>query len=232
MSDQDTIFNNDSTPTTDPNDNALPDQLAAVVGEGKKYGTVEEALKSIQPAQEHISKIESENAALRAQVEELNTKVATGAQLDQVLQEISASKEPPAQQAPTVDPQAIDKVVDARLAAAEQVKLKQTNRSAVISELNSKFGSKAEEVYRKVAGDVGLTVAQLNALAESSPTAALAYFANAKGEEQRPAGTVTTDSLNQDPNQNKAPDKAKLSDGVDLWRQVGDEVRRKYGIEN
>ena len=49
------------TPTTP----LVPTELQGIVGEGKKYSTVEAALASIAPAQSHIATIEAENALLK-----------------------------------------------------------------------------------------------------------------------------------------------------------------------
>ena len=54
----------DNQPTSAPAFN-VPPELSEFVGEGKKYGTVEAALASIVPAQQHISTLEQENNELR-----------------------------------------------------------------------------------------------------------------------------------------------------------------------
>jgi len=45
----------------------LPDSVIDMVGEGKKYSDVNAALNALAPSQEHITRIEAENALLREQ---------------------------------------------------------------------------------------------------------------------------------------------------------------------
>ena len=68
-----TIFDGATTPTepvvpeVTPT-NTIPQELVDLVGENKKYKTVEDALKSVAPAQAHISKLEAELAQLKEQI--------------------------------------------------------------------------------------------------------------------------------------------------------------------
>jgi hypothetical protein len=231
MTDQDTIFDN-KEPITAPVVAPVQDPVHELVGEGKKYATVEKALESITHAQAHIATVEEDNAALKAQLAEANLAITKATSLDEVLSKISASKEEPVTLAPTIDPQAITQAVLDQLQVADQAKVEQANSAAVVTKLQEKYGEKAEEVYRSMATKVGLSVAQLNALAGKSPMAVLAYFEQVKSEETKaPTGTVVTSSLDGTPLPKEIENPWSNKGGVDLWREIKKETNAKYGIE-
>ena len=64
------IFDTPKTPegTPAPTGIKLPDEALDLIGEGKKYGSVEAALKALPHAQKHIATLEAEAQALREQL--------------------------------------------------------------------------------------------------------------------------------------------------------------------
>lgn len=72
MSEQ-TIFNGevDQTPpvVTSPPPPVVPTELQELVGQGKKYATLDDAIKSVPHAQTHIAKLEQEAAQLREELQ-------------------------------------------------------------------------------------------------------------------------------------------------------------------
>ena len=63
-----TIFDQATPDVVETQQNAIPTELAEFVGEGKKYQTVEDALKSIPHAQSHIQKLEEEMKQAREEL--------------------------------------------------------------------------------------------------------------------------------------------------------------------
>ena len=59
----------------------IPTEAVELVGEGKKYSSVEDALKSVPHAQKHIQTLESELATLK---EELSKRKTTEELLDEI----------------------------------------------------------------------------------------------------------------------------------------------------
>src|SRR5687768_7954579 len=87
MTDQ-TIFSDDvdqtpsdATPATTTQENTIPPELVELVGAGKKYATVEAALKALPHSQSHINKLEAELATLR---EEVTKRKTTQELLDEI----------------------------------------------------------------------------------------------------------------------------------------------------
>ena len=171
------LFNNDGDPIVQPAaiDNQpvaapainLPPELQDLVGDGKKYGTVEAALASIVPAQQHISTLEQENNAYKAKVES-NDK------LDTILQKLGQPAEP---SAPTSAPQLnvgdIVNAVKQDLKQEATLASKASNRASVEAKMTEKFGEAAPTKTVEIAQSLGMSVQDLTVLVESSPTAAL-----------------------------------------------------------
>lgn len=173
----------------------VPQELADLVGEGKKYATVELALKSIAPAQSHISTIEQENARLKQELEARKTT-------EQLLEELRSN--PPVQGQPaTQELPDVDKIVEAALARKEAQSIAKQNTTKVISSFQEVFGdkTKAEEAYVKLAQENGMSVAMLNALSANSPDAVLKLAGIGKKQDSTPSGkpnsTINTQALNQ-----------------------------------
>jgi hypothetical protein len=156
------VPNTSTTPTV-----TIPPEVAGLIGEGKKYATVEAALKSIAYAQEHIAKLESETADLRARrvdVDEILANMGKGsAQVDTTS---------------TIDENTVADRVIAKLSAKEQENAKASNLTLASDKLAQKAGSvdAAAILIVEKARELGLHPTDLQRIAEKSPTAFLAYF--------------------------------------------------------
>jgi hypothetical protein len=204
----------------------IPTEAAELVGDGKKYSSVEDALKSVPHAQKHIQTLESELAAAR---EELSKRRTT----EELLDEIKSGIQPQATPAGAeFDQDKLLQLVDQTLEFKERQKSAKNNAESVASKFTEKFGSKAEEVYNTVARESGLTVQQLNSLAASSPKIVL-KLAGLEGTSAQIAGkpnsTVNTETLNQkvDPTQLSARVKqgATTKDLVNAWKIAGEKAK-------
>lgn len=201
----------------------LPDSVAALVGEGKKYASVDAALASLPHAQEHISKLETELAELRQ-------KVAGSQSAEEVLraiEELKKAQSTPAGAAFNPDDLAglVAPLLDKQLAAREAQSRAKSNAAEVTKALSAKYGEKAEEQYKAKANELGISVARLNELASESPKAVLAYFGTQAV--QSPAssqGSVNAAAFSQvsQPQQVKSVmSGASTSEMVSAWRAAG-----------
>src|SRR4030043_1329496 len=95
----DSFFNGSTDPVVEtpaiPSSPALniPTEIAELVGEGKKYKSVEDALKSVPHAQQHIQTLEEENARIKAELVARRTT-------EEILEEIRSGGQPAQPQAP------------------------------------------------------------------------------------------------------------------------------------
>lgn len=216
-----------SNPTT-----AIPTEIAEFVGEGKKYKSVEDALKAVPHAQTHIQKLEDEAKQLR---EELAKRQTT----EELLEELRASGLPQGQtqqsSAPVVTTESVEQTVAKLLAQKDAQSKAQANVAKVVSAFESSFGdkAKAEEIYNRVATESGLTVQMLNNLAATSPEAVL-KLAGLNSKQQAPVGkvqsTVNTESLSQGATSElsaRVPKGATTKDLVNAWRIAGQKIGKQ-----
>lgn len=165
---EETIFSTDPVETVVKENPApqfaLPQELADLVGEGKKYKSAEDALKSIPHAQSHIAKLEEEMAKMK---EEISKRKAA----EDLLEEFKATgfkQEPTTAKTESVD---IESVVAKVLSQKEHQAIAQQNQRKVVEAFDTKFGDKGEEMYVNLAKESGMSVAELNVLAAKSPKA-------------------------------------------------------------
>ena len=172
MSDQDTsIFNADpaTTVTTQTSDvppaSSTSPLVSELVGEGKKYKTVDDLASSVSHAQAHITRLEEEAKTLReAATEQLNAEKVLR-ELQQKTADDQAAKEQP----PQVDFD--DQRVLDIIAQNDQTKLGNANIQAVDKLWKETYGDKAEEVLIAKSKELGFSLTKLKEVAQSSPRA-------------------------------------------------------------
>ena len=198
----------------------LPEEVMALVGTGKKYATVDDALKSVPHAQQHIARLELE-------MQELRDKASQAKAIDEVYEALMSRQatEGDATATPAVfDEKVLDTMLERKLTEQKQVEARKQNAQSVRDSLTNKFGDKASEVFRKKAEELGLNEKFLTDLASTSPKAALELFgANLKEKPSTsaPSGTINLQALNlqqQPVTQKPVMGGASNSDIVSAWR--------------
>lgn len=231
-----TIFDGATPPAetaVPPQQSTVPQELVELVGEGKKYKSVEDALKSVPHAQSHIQKLEEEAKMLKEELakrktaEELLEDMRNG-----VVQDIGQ------QTKVELNPEIVEQTVASILAKKEAQSKAQTNVASVVSSFEQAFGdkTKAQEMYLKVAEESGLSIQDLNRLAATSPEAVL-RLAGLNKKLNQPAGkiqsTVNSAALNQAQQNHELSARVKQGattrDLVEAWRIAGEKVKQKLG---
>jgi len=206
----------------------IPTEAQDLVGEGKKYSSAEEALRSVPHAQEHIKTLEAEMAQLN---EELNNRRTT----QELLDELKSGVQPVENTTQEVglNQDTVMELVNNTLKQNEQKKTAQANASQVASKFSEKYGSNAESVYNSLAKDLNLTPQKLNELAATSPNLVLRLAdlePNVKTNVSKSSGSVNTEALaqNKTPQEISArvPRGAKTKDLVAAWRAAGEKVKQ------
>jgi len=161
--------------------------LANLVGEGKKYATVEDMAKGAVNAQHHIGTLEQETATLREQS-------GNNKGVEEVLAAIKGIQQPAAQlteqqQVALLDQQAqhqqpkeltVAEQVAAAFSARDTQVIADTeasNRATLIKQLGETYGVEASALYEQVGNDLGIN---LDELAGKSPTAVMKLIADAR----------------------------------------------------
>lgn len=229
-----TIFSTDSTATTasqqsqSQTTSTVPQELAELVGEGKKYASVEDALKSVPHAQTHISKLEQEMAQLR---EEVSKRKAA----EDILAEIKASStQTTSTSVPNgVTEDTVAQLIQKQLELSEAKKTQKQNAEIVVNKFKESFGEKAEEMFTTLSKDTGLTVQQLNSLAASSPNAVLKLAGLDSSSKTTPVVKHPTNSVNTEglkPQNGNGELSARVKQGastkdlVSAWRNAGQKI--------
>jgi len=177
---------------------AVPDSLSGFVGEGKKYASVDKALESIAPAQDHIQRLETEMAEMRA-------KLDAQASVEETLRKFSEQK---AVDTPTSQPVDLNEVVSQvtqKLSADKQAEQKIANQKSVASKLAEQFGDmqKAKGMFEAKAKELGMSVQDMDNLAATSPQAVFQMFGTGAQPKSQPAmqSSVNTEAMQSATNQ-------------------------------
>jgi hypothetical protein len=195
--------------------------------EGKpKYSDVPAALDGLKNAQEHIAKLEADNATLRAGA----TEAAT---IEQLMAKLDVPRE--AQTAPTgVSIEDVAGVARQTLADAKAHEAAVMNMNSVESEMAKRYGSEAQTRIAEKASEIGMSLDELKSLALRSPKAFLAQFPTSV-----PQGTPTPANLQalniealttgvRRETAIKVPENvmhgAKTSDVKALWHSIGAQI--------
>lgn len=163
------LFSNDGD---QPEANYI-DQL---VGEGKKFATIEDLAKGKLESDKFIDQLQTEAKGLRTQLSEAEAQAAKAATLDEVLQklkpETDSSVDASNQSALNTDE--LRDMVSSIVTETEQQKRRATNRETANNNLVQRFhgdSAKAKEFVNNRAKELGLSLEQLGDMSEHSPQA-------------------------------------------------------------
>jgi hypothetical protein len=222
------IFESPTTPETTPAPPAvaLPDEARELIGEGKKYGSVEAALKALPHAQSHISTLERE-------LKELRETLAKERALSESMTVINGQA--PVKPATSVfDESVISSVIDRKLQETAEKRLSDANVAEFKAAMSAKFGDKASEVWRAKATEIGVSTDFLTQLISKSATAGKELFGLKNDTKPIPptsgAKVNTTVLNNSQPTQPVKPvmGGVKTADLVNAWRAAQAQVMDKY----
>lgn len=204
----------DQQPVASPTPIVIPDAVKHLVGEGKKYATLDLALAALEPAQQHIDKIQAENAALRAANEKARAQEDILADWKKQISEQTPAPSPAVVSSPTQTPEAIGQMVNQRMEAIAAQAVAKANTAEVTTAMTQHYGDaeKAEAAYIAQATEMGLGVAGMNTLSAQSPKAVLKMLGITKQSSPAPTpshGSVNTATLN--PTSEPAPPKSVMA---------------------
>jgi len=212
---------------TPPKAFEIPTEAQELVGEGKKYQSPEEALRSVPHAQQHIQTLESELAAVK---EELTKRQTT----QELIDELKSGGQPSetTSQEPILNQDNLMALVNQALDNKTMQQTATQNTKSVSEKLTAQFGEAAESVYNKITKDTGISIEQLNKLSATSPGAVLKL---AGIEETKATALSSSGNVNSDALQNQTVDNSELSARVkqgattkDLaaaWKIAGEKIK-------
>lgn len=193
-----------------------------------KYESVESALDALKITQDHIKKIEAENADLRVKTSESDQLKETLKRL----QERNVNEEKPSDKTNTnggLSEEAVKELVRRQLGEEEANAKAITNIKSVQDTLINKLGTKekAQEYVVAKAAELGLSPEALKQLSASAPNAALALL----GEAVRSPTPTNTSSVriplgNPSSDEIKAPEVSLISGRGATTRNQIDHIKR------
>lgn len=203
----------------------IPTEVNELVGEGKKYKSVEDALKSVPHAQTHIQRLEDEAKQLR---EELAKRRAAEDLLNEIKQATAPAQTTSGVEA---DPEVLSQIVEKVLEKKSAQQTAQQNAKTVTDKFTAVYGDKAEQIYNDIANKTGMSLASLNALSMQSPSAVLKLAGldsnNVKTGGKLQSDVVVPPSTNQSPS-TTIPRYATTKDLVNSYKAVEARVKAQY----
>lgn len=158
------VFTPVETPTsvTTPTSETLTGTVAELVGEGKKYKTLEALAASVQYANEHIARLEAE------------AKAREKAKADEVFEKLLTTNPVP-QPTASLTQEDVTKLITDTLTQGEKTKIEANNLKFANDTVLNHFGdvTKAKEFIANKALELGLSQEFLMSTASKSPTAFL-----------------------------------------------------------
>ena len=164
-------------PTNQPSpSDKLHDLLSQIKNENgePKYKSVEDALVGLAHAQSFIQTLRTEKSQVEQERDSLKTTAEKVSELEKYVKELterSASQNTTVPQG--LSEEAVARLVENTLTKQQQEKIAKDNLASVVSAVAKEFGDKAEEVFYSKAQEIGLSRAEINALAARTPQAAL-----------------------------------------------------------
>lgn len=218
----------ENTATTTAPTITLPQEVAELVGAGKKYATPEDALKSVPHAQKHIQTLTEELQVAKAELEKRKTAEQL---LDEIKSGIKPTESPSTSQ---ITPDTVSQLIEQTLNKQKQESVETQNVAKVTSSFSKVFGENAEANYIKLASDSGLTVQQLNLLSKTSPAVVLklAGITETKSTSSGPIqSSINTEGMQSTENtqalSSKVKSGASTKDLVNAWKIAGQKVGKQ-----
>lgn len=206
MSDPTSIFNGQNTEATPqqpagtaPANVQIDPTVLTLLGEIKnergepKYKTLQDAIVALKHSQEYIPTLTTQLSQKDSELATARAEAAKIAELERTLQALTQkTTEEPTSPNPGLSKEQIAELVSQTLTQRQQEELAQSNARAVAQALQSQFGTEAEKKYNEKAAELGMTVAELNALSMRSPKAVLGML----GAKETPSSFKPSPSVN------------------------------------
>lgn len=163
-----------TTVQTDPAITTLLSEIKNERGE-PKYKSLHDALVALQHSQTYIPTLTSQLSQKDAELIAAKAEAARVAELERTVLALTQKQEPTPGTPPQagLTPEQIAELVTRQLTAKEQADLVKKNTALVADTLKANFGTEAEAKYNAKAAELGMSVAEFNALAARSPAAVL-----------------------------------------------------------
>lgn len=161
----------------DPN----KDYVSELVGEGKKFKSVQDLAYGKVVADRFVDQLKSELSELRKVLKEKDSELKTRIKYEDFLQKLeNLNKSSPGggepRQKSTDDPKLTEEYVEKIISQREEKRRRAENLAAVASSLRQAFGDSYESRIRGIVQEQGISLDMFRDIAERSPAAALSLI--------------------------------------------------------
>ncbi len=193
------LFSNNESNSNNQNELSGDDSLKLLVGDGKKYATVEDLAKGMVHSQAHITTLESEATSHKESqdkqhnIDDILAAIKAGGNNEQQQpgdnQNLADQQGKDTSQAPD-----ISKLIKDEMASQAQTTSAAANVKLVTEALSKSLGVRANEVYKTVGESLGV---DLDELSKSSPEAVIKLCTGQQAPAQQPGQTFQSRQNNQ-----------------------------------
>ena len=189
------IFSNGSgtTPTVDPAKNYVEE----LVGEGKKFKTIEDLARGKAQSDLYIAEVKKrleeaeQELNARKRIEDIVETIRTTSQSPSQTDQLSSNQQDgDTVQPDSLTPEKLEALIEQRLTERERTTAAQRNFNIVVEALNGTYGPNYADVVAQRTQELGMSKEQMNALAASSPKAFLALVGGEAPVKQAQANDV------------------------------------------
>ena len=164
----------------DPNKNYLEE----LVGEGKKFKTVEDLAKGKFYADQTVEIMKKRQDELRADYLKEREQNITRAQLEEVIDRLSkkqlaSSEQPQANEekmTPAYDPAQLESLVASNYQKMKAQEREENNYNSVKEKLTERYGTEYKTVLTKQMADLGLSAEEVDSMARKNPNVFIKAF--------------------------------------------------------
>lgn len=190
-------------PSNETTPSPVPSNLDDWVGEGKKFGTVEDLVKSYAHSQSHIEKIERSYKDLEADlgsrltVEEMFNKLQT---TDQATQDTTGESQGSGEETTSFETltKQVETSIDSKFNEFRSKLEQDRNEELVSNTLKQRFGDEASSKLEAKARELGRSMQEVQTLARQDPKLFLSMFPEkpSGSGQMTQTGSVSTEHAN------------------------------------
>lgn len=165
---------NDDTPQLDQSKNYLED----LVGDGKKFKSVEDLARGKAEADLYIETLNKRSDQLREDYLKMREEATAQAKLQDLIDRLENRttpqlpvESPERQPTPSFDPSKLPSLIREESIKLENERKADTNFKQVQNKLKEQFGNNAQQVLQERMNSLDLSIEDINSLARKSPTA-------------------------------------------------------------
>ncbi len=227
------LFSNNESDSNNQNELSGEDSLKLLVGDGKKYATVEDLAKGMVHGQNHITTLENEATTFKvtqdkqSSIDDILAAIKAGDNSNQQ----SDDNQQQADQHASDTNQPVDITQQIKDAMAEQSATNSAaaNTQLVTDSLSKTLGARANEVYSRVGKELGV---DLDTLAKTSPEAVIKLCTGQQQQSTQHNSLPASTQVNHPSNANQLSGELNYKGIQDMYKNKSITREKKFELEH